>query len=140
MTMLLAAADRPRVRTRAYVNPPVTGSSPPSGSLPVFQCDAERCAWIAAQYRRRSAQPLINRAKLARDVAALAFEVTLQDLCGPSRKSIYREPRQKIACIIHVLTGASVRQIGRLLSRKHNTIVHCLNKYGQQIAAHMERV
>lgn len=126
MMTLLLAADAPPTTTRVF-NKPL--SMPPE-----FGSDAERCAWIAAEYKRQHVLNRgVNRAKIARDIAATAFGISINDLCGLSRKTMYREPRQKIACIILLLTSCSTTMAGQQVGRHYATVIHAFKKYGAEI-------
>lgn len=128
MTALMLAAEKPRlhssdIATQLFFTP-----------LPAFKDDAERYVWIAAQYKRRI-KPGLNKAKLARDIAAFAFEITIEQLVSPSRKRPLPIARHKIICFTRLLTGIGPRQLGVLFNRDHATIVYACRKYHGEIAA-----
>lgn len=137
MTTPMLAADEPRLHACARTVPPV-----PFSSLPAFESDAERYAWLAAEYKRRI-KPGINKAKLARDIGAVAFDITIERLLSSSRagegigrgKGTLAVARQKIISFTCLITGIGPRQLGALFNRDHSTIIYACRKYHDEIAA-----
>lgn len=127
-TLLMATADRPRA-----------GSFAPS--FPDIQSERERYAWIIAEYRRRvTAQPGSYKGKISRDVATLAFGITIEELQSASRKAELVDARKQIACIIRVLTNTGWLPIGRLIGRNHATVIYYFETCGAEVAAKLSEV
>ena len=128
MTTSLLAADEPRLHACAIDN-----QSFPT-SLPIFESDAQRYAWIVAEYRRRL-RPGVNRARLARDLAAIAFETPIEQLVSASRKWPLAHVRQKIVCFTFLMTDVSWHALGALFNRDHATIIFACRKYAVEVEA-----
>lgn len=127
-TLMSAASDAPRAYS-AYTPARLT-STPPA-----FADDRERYVWIVAEYRRRSKLPGVNNGQLARDLAAVAFGITIADLCGPSKKAKFYIPRQKIACVIRALSRITIAKVGQLICRNHVTVLDALTKFEDEVSA-----
>lgn len=127
-TLMLAASDPPRSHSAASVQRPKPASE--------FASDAERCAWIAAEFKRRvAASPAVNTGQLARDIAAAAFNVSGFDLTSKSREAILVAQRQKIACVIRLLSDAPLAKISRLIGyTTHSAVLYALKKFGDELA------
>ncbi|MGY3278172.1 helix-turn-helix domain-containing protein [Bradyrhizobium sp. S3.7.6] len=126
MMVMMAAAEGPRA-SRAPV-------PSPQSSLPKLPNDAARIAWIDREYHRQLT-PSSNQAKLMLEIAAQAFHADLDELCAPSRKRVIVIKRQKIVCIVLLMTDAPVRKVAALLNRRHTTIIHAKQKYEVALTA-----
>lgn len=93
---------------------PASARARPEAALPTFSDDAARLRWIATEYAARL-KPGARKAIVARDLAALAFEIDVAEVCGPSRKREIMEDRHLITCIIRAITNASFRRIGHAI-------------------------
>lgn len=75
----------------------------------------------------------VNPAHIIKTVADF-FEISLDDLTGPSRKKQFVEPRQITIYLLRELTNMSYPFIGeRLGSRDHTTIIYAHNKIAQSL-------
>jgi chromosomal replication initiation ATPase DnaA len=127
MTVLMAAAaEQPRARS----------CTPEKLAIPTFGSDAERYAWVAESYlRRMSVQPTSNKIKAARDLALLAFDISLRQFTAHTRDSSIPKTRQKIVCLICLLTKASRGSIARAVERDHMSVLGAVRKYQDEIGA-----
>jgi len=128
MTTLLLAVAPPRLPSAA------SQTAAPSQSIK-FRNDAERYVWIAAEFNRRSPlSPGSSKGQLARDIAAVAFGITIVDLRSSSRKACFTDPRQKIVCIIRLLSRISLPKIAGLVGyRAHSSVLEALDKFAGEI-------
>ena len=60
------------------------------------------------------------------------WNVSLDDVCGRSRKQDVVYTRMTIAYFLRQYTTLSTTEIGRLINRDHSTIVHYLKTYDSE--------
>jgi hypothetical protein len=128
-TLMLAASDPPRSFSAACVQRPKPAPHH-------FKNDAERCAWIVAEFKRRvAASPGVNTGHLARDIAVAAFNVTIADLTGKSREARLVVQRQKVACVIRLLSDAPLAKVSKLIGyTTHSAVLYALKQFGDELA------
>jgi hypothetical protein len=133
MTTLMTAADEPRV---GFSSAPVRSLS--------FKDDTECYTWVAAQLSFR-ARPGMSKARLVRDLALRAFDMSLAEFLSRSREGS-RGPRsrdnarQKITCLMHLLTNATRGQVYELVQRDRHSVLDSFRKYQREISRALDEV
>lgn len=61
-----------------------------------------------------------------------AWNRSLEDVCGKSRKQEVVYTRITIAYVLRRYTTLSIKRIGRLINRDHSTIIHYLKAYDSE--------
>ncbi len=83
---------------------------------------------VLGEIRSPSGSAPINPSHVMKTVAEF-FEVSMEELTGPSRKKQFVEPRQVAIYLLRELTNLSYPYIGEKLgSRDHTTIIYAHNK------------
>jgi len=73
----------------------------------------------------RSGDRVERGGELARQLAALAFTVRVEDIAAPTRlKAPVAAARQVAMYLVHVALGVSLTRIGRLFGRDRSTVAH----------------
>ena len=67
-------------------------------------------------------------------ITARAFDTSVRDLCGPSRRAQHVVPRQIAMVIALQAFGSSLPKVGRAFGgRDHTTVLHARNKFGDMV-------
>ncbi|WFU42565.1 helix-turn-helix domain-containing protein [Bradyrhizobium sp. CB82] len=91
---------------------------------------------MAREFRRIcAARPYLNHCVVARDVAARAFETSIDHLQSTTRDADNAEVRHKIMAFVYVITGAKFSEIGRVFNRNHSAVSYACGKYADAIRA-----
>lgn len=76
--------------------------------------------------------PTIKEILLA---SALHFEMSIAELCGPSRERKYARPRQIAMYMAYVLGAGTLAQIGYQVGyRDHTTVLHAVRNISRLLA------
>ena len=110
----------------ANANGNASGGLPLPADLPLEEKIASLLALV----------PTVGPGRLRRllVITARAFDTSVRDLCGPSRRAQHVVPRQIAMVIALQAFGSSLPKVGRAFGgRDHTTVLHARNKFGDMV-------